>query len=155
MFNVAELREIIEMVEKSSLQSFELVQENESLRLVKASCGTMENSAALVAAVPVNPEQPAASLPVKEQNSGAASEYFEIPSPMVGTFYLAAEPGGEPLVSVGQQVESETVVGIVEVMKLFHEAEAGMAGTIIEILVQDGDFVEYGQPLFRLRPQKG
>ena len=155
MFNVAELREIIEMVEKSSLQSFELVQENESLRLVKASCGTIENAAALAAAVPVHPEQPAASLPVTAQIQDAEPAYIEIPSPMVGTFYLAAEPGGKPLVSVGQQVEPETVVGSVEVMKLFHEAEAGMAGTITEILVQDGDFVEYGQPLFRLRPQKG
>ena len=153
MFNVAELREIIEMVEKSSLQSFELVQENESLRLVKASCGTMENSAAV--AVPVKAEQSAASLPVTGKIQDAELAYIEIPSPMVGTFYLAAEPGGKPLVSVGQQVEPETVVGIVEVMKLFHEAEAGMAGTITEILVQDGDFVEYGQPLFRLRPQKG
>lgn len=75
----------------------------------------------------------------------------EIVSPMVGTLYRAASPESDPYVQVGSKVEQDTVVCIVEAMKLFNEIEAEVSGEIVEILVEDGQLVEYGQPLFRVK----
>lgn len=74
-----------------------------------------------------------------------------IRAPMLGTFYSAPKPGAAPFVSVGDRVEPDTVVGIIEVMKLMNSASAGISGEIIEILVSDGDLVEYDQPLMRVK----
>lgn len=76
-----------------------------------------------------------------------------IVAPMVGQFYVAPEPGARPFVEVGSPVEPDTTVGLIEVMKVFNAVKAGVRGVIVERLVQDGQFVEYGQPLFRVRPQ--
>jgi acetyl-CoA carboxylase biotin carboxyl carrier protein len=75
-----------------------------------------------------------------------------INSPTVGTFYAAATPDDTPFVSVGTRVSPETVVCIVEAMKVFNQIPAEVSGTIVEILVKNGDSVEFGQPLFRVRP---
>jgi acetyl-CoA carboxylase biotin carboxyl carrier protein len=154
MFTVEELREIIELVEKSSLQSFELEQGSEKLRMAKAA-NVMSVGDSRPSVDAINNKVEIKSL---EKNE-AIEEKFKfvnvIASPMVGTFYAAAEPGGEPLVKVGQKVAAGSVVCIVEVMKLFNEVEAETAGVITEALVKDGEFVEYGQPLFRLCAEKG
>ncbi len=70
---------------------------------------------------------------------------------MIGTFYLTPEPGAAPFVKVGTRVAPDSVVCILEAMKLFTEIEAECSGEIVEILVKNGEFVEYGQPLFRVR----
>lgn len=70
---------------------------------------------------------------------------------MLGTFYRAPKPGAAPFVSIGDRVNPETVIGIIEVMKLMNSTSAGVSGTIVEILVQDGELVEYDQPLMRVR----
>jgi acetyl-CoA carboxylase biotin carboxyl carrier protein len=75
----------------------------------------------------------------------------EIPSPLLGTFYRAPKPGAPPFVEVGAQVAEETVVGIIEVMKLMNTVRAGARGTVAEILVTDGALVEYGETLLRVR----
>lgn len=152
MFTVEELREIIEMVEKSSLQSFELEQGSEKLRMNKAANGSLvKESQPFVDGIKNEVEIKSLGNKVVEKND----EFINvIASPMVGTFYAAAEPGGEPLVKLGQKVTVGSVVGIVEVMKLFNEIEAEIAGVITDVLVKDGDFVEYGQPLFRLCAEK-
>ncbi|WP_040984442.1 acetyl-CoA carboxylase biotin carboxyl carrier protein [Oceanobacillus jeddahense] len=76
---------------------------------------------------------------------------YEIVSPIVGTLYMSPSPDSEPYVSEGAMVKKDTVVCIVEAMKLFNEVEAEIAGEIVEILAEDGEMVEYGQPLFRVR----
>ncbi|MBO4210798.1 acetyl-CoA carboxylase biotin carboxyl carrier protein [Micromonospora echinofusca] len=78
-----------------------------------------------------------------------------VPAPMVGTFYRAAEPGGKPFVEVGEQIRSGQVIGIVEAMKLMNQIAADQAGTVLELLVADGEPVEFGQPLLRLLPAAG
>jgi acetyl-CoA carboxylase biotin carboxyl carrier protein len=73
-----------------------------------------------------------------------------VPAPLLGTFYRAPKPGAPPYVEVGSQVREDTIVGIIEVMKLMNTVRAGSAGTVVEILVPDGTLVEYGQVLMRL-----
>lgn len=93
------------------------------------------------------PSAPAASSSATED----ASALHEIRAPMLGTFYRAPKPGAAPFVSIGDRVNPETVIGIIEVMKLMNSTSAGVSGTIVEILVQDGELVEYDQPLMRVR----
>jgi acetyl-CoA carboxylase biotin carboxyl carrier protein len=75
-----------------------------------------------------------------------------ISSPMVGTFYKAPTPGAEPFVEVGGVVDQETVVCVIEAMKIINEIKAELSGKIVEVLVEDGEAVEFGRPLFRLLP---
>jgi acetyl-CoA carboxylase biotin carboxyl carrier protein len=95
------------------------------------------------ATAPATPSQPAAS---------PADGTITINSPTVGTFYAAPTPDDSPFVSIGARVSPETVVCIVEAMKVFNQIPAEVSGTIVEILVKSGDSVEFGQPLFRVRP---
>ncbi|MDR7416535.1 MAG: biotin/lipoyl-containing protein [Armatimonadota bacterium] len=97
--------------------------------------------------------------PKREQDGSATSptataveEAVFIRAPIVGRFYAQPEPGAPPFVTVGTFVEEDTTVGLIEVMKVFNAVRAGVRGVITEILVQDGQFVEFGQPLFRVRP---
>jgi acetyl-CoA carboxylase biotin carboxyl carrier protein len=75
-----------------------------------------------------------------------------IEAPMLGTFYRAPGPGEEPFVDVGAEVEPESTVCIIEVMKMMNSVPAGVAGTVVEVAAQNGQLVEYGQPLFYVRP---
>ena len=75
-----------------------------------------------------------------------------IASPMLGTFYRAPAPGAAPFVEVGSTVEPDTLVCIIEVMKMMNSVHAGVSGTIVEICVENGQLVEYGAPLFRVEP---
>ena len=98
-------------------------------------------------------ESPGIKGPSTEAQS--EEELVEITSPLVGTFYAGASPDSEPYVETGSQVESQTVVCIIEAMKVMNEIKAEASGTIAEILVKNGQAVEYGQPLFKLRPGDG
>lgn len=87
------------------------------------------------------------------EGAGAAAQAAvqEIRAPMLGTFYSGPKPGAPAFVSVGDQVEPDTVVGIIEVMKLMNSATAGLRGEVVEVLAKDGELVEYDQPLMRVR----
>jgi len=100
--------------------------------------------AALQAPAPA--AQPAGAPPARDE------KLLEIASPMVGTFYRASSPGNEPYVSIGAEVTPEMVVCIIEAMKVMNEIKAEMTGTVVEILVEDGEPVEFGQVLFLLEP---
>jgi acetyl-CoA carboxylase biotin carboxyl carrier protein len=95
---------------------------------------------------PVAPEPQA--HPSRDENLA------EITSPMVGTFYRAPNPGADPYVSIGSEVAEDTVICIIEAMKVMNEIKAEVSGTIVEILVQDGEPVEYGQVLFLVEPSE-
>ncbi len=84
--------------------------------------------------------------------SAAADSTIVIESPMVGTYYTSRAPDAPPLVSVGSVVQPGTIVGIIEAMKVFTDIPAGVSGTIVEALAKNAQPVEYGQPLFRVRP---
>jgi len=75
-----------------------------------------------------------------------------VTAPLLGTFYIAPEPGAPPFVKIGQQITEDTTVGLIEVMKVFNSVRAGVKGTIVELVAQNGQFVEFGQPLFIVKP---
>jgi acetyl-CoA carboxylase biotin carboxyl carrier protein len=105
---------------------------------------------AVTAAGPAGPNSTQPAAPAMQ---APAEAMVEIKSPLVGTFYAAPSPDSEPYVEVGSPVEPQTVVCIVEAMKVMNEIKADAAGKIVEILVENGQAVEYGQPLFKVRPE--
>jgi acetyl-CoA carboxylase biotin carboxyl carrier protein len=108
---------------------------------------TATTDSALVAA----PGPPAAT---SDDACSASAATVTIEAPLLGRFYAAPEPGASPFVSLGSAVKEATTVGLIEVMKTFNAIPAGVSGVIIEICVQDAQFIEYGQALFRVRPAK-
>ena len=105
------------------------------------------SNAAVAAAAAPNPSEQAV------RNEGSAQDgTVAIVTPMMGRFYAKPEPGAAPFVSVGAEVNADTTVGLVEVMKVFTAVRAGVSGVITEICVQDAEFIEYGHVLFRVRP---
>jgi acetyl-CoA carboxylase biotin carboxyl carrier protein len=104
--------------------------------------------------VPAAPAAPAPASPEAPEATGKADdEFLTITSPMVGTFYASSDPDASPYVTIGSPVEPETIVCIIEAMKVFNEIKAGVSGTIEQVLVRNEQAVEYGQPLFRVRPK--
>lgn len=98
---------------------------------------------------------PAAAVPAAVKESAPtsqASALFEVKAPMLGTFFRAPKPGAEPFINVGSRVEPDTVIGILEVMKLMNSVAAGVSGEVIEMVSPDAQLVEYDQVLIRVRP---
>lgn len=105
---------------------------------------------ATAAAKQTAPAPLAAPAPAAPNVSGVG--LHEIKAPMLGTFYGSPKPGAEPFMRVGSRVDSDTVIGIIEVMKLMNSVSAGVRGEIVEVVAQDGSLVEYDQVLVRVRP---
>lgn len=163
MFKIQEIREIIKLVDTSSVDEFVYEVEGAKLKVKKNGVAVDAPVAAPKAAAPAvaAPEAPkAAPAPVAEApkaeeapkaDVAADTELHKITSPMVGTFYQASSPDAPAYVKVGDKVGNESIVCIVEAMKLFNEIEAEVEGEIVEILVKDGQLVEFGQPLFLVK----
>jgi acetyl-CoA carboxylase biotin carboxyl carrier protein len=161
MLKVQEIREIIKLVDQSSINEFTYETNGTKVSMKKSAEQVVVPSKA---AIQVEKEvrtvaEPTTSQPVRQEvveteapvQENAVNYDVEITSPMVGTFYSAPNPESDPFVSVGTSVSKDTVVCIVEAMKLFNEIEAEVTGEIVEILVENGELVEYGQPLFRVK----
>lgn len=104
-------------------------------------------------ATPKPQPMPAASGPAAAAKPAAIPEgMVPITAPLLGTFYVAPEPGAPPFVKVGQQITEDTTVGLIEVMKVFNSVRATVSGTIVEVVAQNGQFVEFGQALFIVKP---
>lgn len=102
---------------------------------------------------PAAAAKPAAAPAAQAAKSVAIPEGMAaITAPLLGTFYVAPEPGAPPFVKVGQQITEDTTVGLIEVMKVFSSVRATVKGTIVELVAQNGQFVEFGQPLFIVKP---
>lgn len=160
MFNLSEIKELIQLVDQSSLQELEIKQDGYKLAIRKPK----PVEAQVVAPAPPKPfvpetapvqgtpapvaDKPAESKPIQKN---ADENLHAIVSPMVGTFYQAPAPDAPPYVKVGDKVHEKTVVCIIEAMKLMNEIEAEVKGEIVEVLVENGQLVEYGQPLFLVR----
>lgn len=128
-----DVREILRIIDESELAELRIETEGLSLHVLRGG------------AAPA-PEASAPSPP------GAPADGVAIVSPMIGTFYRAPAPGAPPFVDVGARVEHDTIVCIIEVMKMMNSVPAGVAGTIAEVHVENAQAVEYGQPLFRVEP---
>jgi acetyl-CoA carboxylase biotin carboxyl carrier protein len=106
---------------------------------------------AAAAAAPA-PAPTAQTQPATVEARAAAEGLLTVTAPLLGTFYVAPEPGAPPFTHVGAKVTEDTTVGLIEVMKVFNSVRAGVKGTIIELVAQNGQFVEYGQTLFLVKP---
>lgn len=106
------------------------------------------------AAAPAAPKPAAAPAAAPQASKPAAipEGHLAITAPLLGTFYVAPEPGAPPFVKVGQKVTEDTTCGLIEVMKVFNSVRATVKGTIVEVVAQNGTFVEFGQPLFIVKP---
>lgn len=142
-------------MKKSSLTEFEIEEKDLKLRI----CRSDENQGNNVAAMPTYAAPVPAYTPppaVSEPTASAAAEAEEqgvvvVKSPMVGTFYSASSPDSPAFVKVGDSINKDTTVCIIEAMKVMNEIPSEVSGTIKEILVENGDAVEYGQPLFKVK----
>ena len=162
MFKIQEIREIIKLVDASTIDEFVYEAEGSKVKL-KKNGGVTEVIAPKAAPVvtPVVEQTPVAApaapapAPVKEAPVAVANEaeLHKITSPMVGTFYQSPNPDTPAYVKVGDKVGEESIVCIVEAMKLFNEIEAEVKGEIVEVLVKDGQLVEFGQPLFLVKAE--
>ena len=160
MFKISEIRELIKLVDSTSIHRLEIENENGKIRISKQDGIASAAAAAPAAAAPAAPAPQAAAaeapqVPAPQPASAAAAAKDEglhrIVSPMVGTFYAAPAPNAPPYVKPGDHVNEKTIVCIVEAMKLMNEIEAEVSGQIVEVLVENGQLVEYGQPLFLVK----
>jgi len=153
--NMAELRELAELVNEHGFTDFEFENSNIRIRLSKMTSTpivhqTMQ-SAGYAPAAGAQPSAEAKTEAAPAETAEAKEDLYKIPSPIVGTFYRSPSPDKEAYVSEGSTVKPDTVVCIVEAMKLMNEIEAEVSGEVVEIYVENGQPVEYGQPLFGIR----
>lgn len=147
VFDVRKIRRLVELMNEHDLGEVDLRQGEQRIRLRRGQEPVVSMVAPPVAAqaVAAAPAEPSAT-PKEDPNA------TYIISPMVGTYYSASNPEEPPFVKVGDQVGADTVVCILEAMKVFNEIPAECSGSIAAILVENGDAIEYGQKLFRVEP---
>lgn len=155
IFDVDRIRRLVELMKEHDLREIDLKQEDQQIRLCRNLDEPQPRLLAPVAAVPQAPLAPTAA-PVSATTPAVADEksIVTIKSPMVGTFYCRPNPNAEAFVKVGQRVDSETIVCIVEAMKVFNEIPAEVSGTIVAVLVDDGESVDFGKAMFKVDTSK-
>jgi acetyl-CoA carboxylase biotin carboxyl carrier protein len=149
--DLRKLKKLIDLVQESGIAELEITEGEERVKIVRG--GTVSVSQAAPAAAPVNAQPPAAAAPAAGAAAAEAStgqEGHVVKAPMVGTFYRSPSPDAKAFVEVGQSVKEGDTICIIEAMKLMNEIEADASGVIKAILVENGQPVEYGQPLFIL-----
>jgi len=154
VFDVRKIRRLAELMKEYDLSEMELRQGEVHIQLRRGEGVAAASAPALPAAAPSAPA-PSPAAPTAEATGADTADtahLVEIKSPMVGTFYAAADPDSPPYVKVGDHVGPDTTVCIVEAMKVFNQIPAEVAGKIVAVLVDNGDPVEFGQPLFRVDP---
>ncbi|MGO3891078.1 MAG: acetyl-CoA carboxylase biotin carboxyl carrier protein [Paenalcaligenes sp.] len=146
--DLRKLKTLIDLVAESDISELEVTEGDGKVRIVKASAAAAQQVvyAAPQAAMPVAPAA-APAAPVADAAPAVPAGHV-VPAPMVGTFYRAPNPGAAPFVEVGQSVKEGDALCIIEAMKLLNEIEADKSGVIKEILIENGEPVEFGQPLF-------
>ena len=155
--NLKDIKGIIDLMKKNAVSEFEMEEGDFKIKLKRApgkphkgEVGVAQEGPAIVTAPVVAPAvpAPAPATPALEP----VAEGLEVKSPMIGTLYRRPSPDSDPFVEVGTAVAPDTVVCIIEAMKVMNEIKAEVKGVIAEVLVEDGKPVEYGQALFRIEP---
>jgi acetyl-CoA carboxylase biotin carboxyl carrier protein len=144
-----DVAEIMRLLEQSSFDSLSIEIDGVKLNLQRGSAAPVQR--AVVAAPSAGSQQPVQSTPPKTKPPSEPG-LSEVASPLLGIFYRAPKPGEPPFVEVGSKVEPDTVIGIIEVMKLMNSVCAGVKGEVVEILVDNAALVEFDEILLRLRP---
>jgi acetyl-CoA carboxylase biotin carboxyl carrier protein len=160
--DLKDIKAIIDLMKKNSVSEFELEKEDFKIKLKRSPNGGMAAPVSYEEAPIVTYTPPTAISSVPSQMAGgaaaggaasaASSGEQEIKSPMIGTFYRSPSPEAGPYVEVGTEVNPETVVCIIEAMKVMNEIKAEARGVITQILLENAKPVEFGQPLFKIRP---
>ncbi len=159
--DIKEIKGIIDLMRKNGLSEFEYEKDGTKIRIRRGADGepqVIASTPGLIPAPAVLPIAPGVPLnapqavPAAAPSAPAASPLPSINSPMVGTFYASPAPDAPAYVEIGTVVNAETVVCIIEAMKVMNEIKAEMSGTIVEILAENGKPVEFGKPLFRIKP---
>lgn len=157
--DLRKLKTLIDLVSESNISELEITEADGKVRIVKADPHAAQYAATQLAAPPL-PAPPTAAPVAAAATPAAAAEPpapaaepagHIVKSPMVGTFYAASSPGAKPLAEVGQQVKEGQALCIIEAMKIMNEIQAEAKGTVVEVLVENGQPVEYGQRLFKLK----
>jgi acetyl-CoA carboxylase biotin carboxyl carrier protein len=152
VFQIERIRQLVELMEQHGLTEIDLRNEQQRIRLRRGG----EEISPAAAAPPTLPPHPASTAPVISPGQRADDEahIVLIRSPMVGTFYGRPHPDAERFVKVGDHISSDTTVCIIEAMKVFNEIPAEVSGTIVAILAEDEEPVEFGKPLFKVDTSK-
>lgn len=166
MFKLNEIKELIKLVDETSVHELELESEGARLSIRKPGKTEVVSVQAAPQFVQAPAAQPAPQYVQASADNGqapaagqaaaseaASSSLHKIVSPMVGTFYRASSPDAAPFVSVGDRVDEKSTVCIIEAMKLMNELEAEVKGQVVEVLVENGQLVEFGQPLFLVKSE--
>ena len=147
--NLGELKELLEIIAEQNITEFELEEKGVKLRVKKGGSGAIAVDHAIV---PVTEAVPAAPAHATAPTDDIALDGLAIVNaPMVGTFYRQSEPGSEPFAGKGRQVKKGQILCIIEAMKLMNEIESDLSGEIVEIFVEDGQSVQFGDKLFAIR----
>lgn len=154
--DIKDIKAIIDLMKKNSISEFELEEKDSKLRLKRGLTGTLAmqgEEAVQMIPMPVSTQTlPATMIAAASATSAANSGEIDIKSPMIGTFYRSPSPESASYVEVGAEVNAESVVCIIEAMKVMNEIKAEIKGVITQILVENGKPVEFGQPMFKVRP---
>jgi acetyl-CoA carboxylase biotin carboxyl carrier protein len=155
MLNISEVKELIKLIDDSSISNFLYEQDGVKVE-IKKNYGETIVSAPVITKTVQQEEATTKEVAIESVDTETSAKtndenLHKITSPMVGTFYQSASPDAAAFVKVGDKVTKDTVVCIVEAMKLFNEITAEVDGEIVEILVKDGELVEYGEPLFLVK----
>jgi len=143
--DLKEIRALIDLMKKNGVAVFKMEREGFKITLKTGECPAhVVTSGPPAVSLPISAAEAAVQVPASEPGS-------EIKSPMVGTFYDSPSPDTPPFVAVGQQVTAETVVCIIEAMKVMNEIKADVSGTVAEVCAENGKPVQFGQALFRLK----
>ena len=145
--DLRKLKTLIDLVSDSNVSELEITEAEGKVRIVKSSGAPALMQQPTVAMTPAPVAVVSAAAPVQEAIA-AESTSHSVKSPMVGTFYRSASPGAKPFVEVGHIVKEGETICIIEAMKILNEIEADKSGTITKILCENGQAVEYGQPLY-------
>ena len=159
-FSHDDVQRLIKLLDSSHFDELHLEAEGIKLTLRRNGASSAAPAAPSTALAPAMATSPAAALPTRAAAAAPAATatptndptLIEIRAPMLGTFYGAPKPGADPFVAIGARVTADSAVGIIEVMKLMNSISAGVEGVLVEVLVRDGDLVEFEQVLMRVRP---
>jgi acetyl-CoA carboxylase biotin carboxyl carrier protein len=152
-----DVQRLIKLLDSSHFDELHLEAEGIKLTLRRngAAASAPSVTAAPASSAPLAPVSPSRAEPASAPSAATASHdpsLLEIRAPMLGTFYGAPKPGAAPFVTLGARIAADSAVGIIEVMKLMNSISAGIEGVLVEVLVRDGDLVEFDQVLMRVRP---
>ncbi|MGS5085369.1 acetyl-CoA carboxylase biotin carboxyl carrier protein [Hydrogenophaga sp. A37] len=147
--DLRKLKTLIDLVSESNVSELEITEAEGKVRIVKSAPVSMAAPVAYTMAPAAAPlAAPVAAAPVVAEVVPAEPLGHVVKSPMVGTFYRASSPGAKPFVELGDAIKEGETICIVEAMKILNEIEADKSGTVTQILVENGQAVEYGQPLY-------